>query len=912
MKIAPIRSCFWRIFYATGVITLGIGVLHFTAPVLAQSITAAADGTGTVITIDGNQFKIEGGSLSGDGANLFHSFAQFGLSSQQVATFLSQPGIRNILGRVMGGDPSVIDGLLQVTGGNSNLYLMNPAGLVFGPNASLNVPGDFTATTANRIGFEDSWFNAVGSNDYQNLIGSPQSFAFLGAQPGAIINAADLSLKTRGNLSLSGGTVINAGTLKAPGGTLTVTAVPGEKLVRISQDGSLLSLEVPAAALAGGITPTDLPVLLTHPALADIGLAVEADGTASVGEAVVQPGDLVLGGQVWGETVSLNAANRVTPLAAKTPRVLTGDGTYSAPTVRLFPQSADDPIDYVFIDATVPDYETFLYGGKPGTVSVVVTPEENGITKITKTLQGVTDVDALHILSEGNQGNFWLGNTFVSNGTIEQYSTDLQRWGSSLTHMADILLYACYTALGSEGITLIQTISDLTGADVAASTTLTGAAAFGGDWLLETNTGTIESALAFEAASLRGYDETLAIFTVTSNADSGPGSLREQINLANMAATDDEIRFSGSITINLTSVRLEIRDDAGALTIDGQTNQVVVNGSPTLTVFQVNNNGIGRNITLKNLTIQNGSVGGSGGGIRHLSSGTLTLENSTITGNTAAGNGGGIYGLNSAGPINLINSTISGNSAGANGGGIYASNGTITNSTITNNTAGNNISLGNGGGVYSGNSITVQNTIIAGNSDGNTVVSDHPDVSGTFVDSGNNLIGINEGSMNFTNSPLVGTLASPLDPVLGSLADNGGPTQTHALLTGSPALNGGADIASITTDQRGEARASGLFDIGAFEFISTATATTSSVTLNTAELFEASCPARALPSEQETLSRSTDAGTLRNWGRSYFLACPAPLSSLNEEPGVVVDYGRAVTHHSPLTKIKTIAPPNIE
>ncbi|NEO85738.1 MAG: DUF4347 domain-containing protein [Spirulina sp. SIO3F2] len=885
------KSRFFHIFYYTGVITWGMGFLHFTAPVFAQSVTAATDGTGTVVTIDGNEFKIDGGSLSGDGANLFHSFEQFGLSSQQVATFLVQPDIRNILGRVVGGDPSVIDGLVQVTGGSPNLYLMNPAGMIFGPNASLNVSGDFTATTADRIGFEDGWFNAVGSNNYQNLVGAPQSFAFLNAQPGAIINAGDLSVNSGQNLSLSGGTVINTGTINAPGGSITVTAVPGEKLARISQEGSLLSLDVPADALAQGITPTDLPVLLAHSALSDTGINIAANGTATLGEVAIAPGDVILGGQIWGETVSLNAANRVKPLASGSPRIHTGDGTYSAPTVRLFPQNADDPISYVFIDATVPDYETFLYGGKSGTTSVVVTPEENGIAKITETLQGITDVDALHILSEGNQGNFWLGNTFVSNETIAQYSAELQSWGSSLTSMADILLYACYTALGTEGTALIQTISDLTGADVAASTTLTGAATFGGDWLLEANTGTIESGLAFEQERLAGYDETLAIFTVTSDADSGTGSLRDQITAANGVGTDDEIRFSGSMTINLTSARLDIRDDAGNLTIDGQTNQVVVNGSPNLTVFQINNAGGGQNVTLKNLTIQNGSIAGSGGGIRHLSTGTLTLEGSTVTGNTAGGNGGGIYGLNSAGPINLVNTTVSGNSSGANGGGIYAANGTITNATITNNTAGNTISFGNGGGVYSGTSLTIQNSIIAGNTDGNTAVSNHPDVSGTFVDSGNNLIGINEGSANFTNSTLVGTLASPLDPVLGPLANNGGPTQTHALLTGSPAINGGADIASITTDQRGEARASGSFDIGAFELITTTAAATSTVTLNTAEVFEDSCPLRAQAAGGGTVEQLGNIGNSGSQGEGDFFTCAAPLSSLGDEGSVEIDYG---------------------
>ncbi|MEO0804515.1 MAG: filamentous hemagglutinin N-terminal domain-containing protein, partial [Cyanobacteria bacterium J06642_2] len=142
----------------------------------AQSIQPAADGTGTLVTPDGREFRISGGTLSGDGQNLFHSFEQFGLSPNEVAHFLSQPDVRNILGRVVGGDASVIDGLLQVSGGSSNLVLMNPAGMLFGRNARLDVPGSFTATTATGIGFEAGvWFESVGGNDYASLVGGDAS-----------------------------------------------------------------------------------------------------------------------------------------------------------------------------------------------------------------------------------------------------------------------------------------------------------------------------------------------------------------------------------------------------------------------------------------------------------------------------------------------------------------------------------------------------------------------------------------------------------------------------------------------------------------------------------------------------------------------------------------------------------------
>lgn len=165
-----------------------------THPAVSQTITPSHDGTGTQVTPEGNHFHIQGGQLSTDGANLFHSFQQFGLSQGQIANFLSNPEIRNILGRVVGGDPSFINGLIQISGGNSNLFLVNPAGILFGPNARLNLPGDFLATTATGIGFEDNqWLNVLGENQWAMLVGEPTHFSFAGLQPGSVANLGHLT-----------------------------------------------------------------------------------------------------------------------------------------------------------------------------------------------------------------------------------------------------------------------------------------------------------------------------------------------------------------------------------------------------------------------------------------------------------------------------------------------------------------------------------------------------------------------------------------------------------------------------------------------------------------------------------------------------------------------------------------------
>ncbi|MEQ9001888.1 MAG: CHAT domain-containing protein [Coleofasciculus sp. B1-GNL1-01] len=243
---------------------------------LAQSVVEAPDGTGTIVTPNGDQFDITGGQTSGDGANLFHSFSEFGLEANQTATFSPDSNIQNIFARVTSGNPSIINGLLEVTGGNPNLFLMNPAGIVFGQNARLNVPASFTATTATGIGIGDNWFNAIGSNDYTALVGEPNAFAFSTSQtPGAIVNAG-LELEEAQSLNLFGGIVVSTDNLEAPEAEITIATVPGERILRISQPGNVLSLEVqPSASVP--LTPLTLPQLLTGSGQIS-GLEVDSDG----------------------------------------------------------------------------------------------------------------------------------------------------------------------------------------------------------------------------------------------------------------------------------------------------------------------------------------------------------------------------------------------------------------------------------------------------------------------------------------------------------------------------------------------------------------------------------------------------------------------------------------------------------
>ncbi|MDY6784628.1 MAG: CHAT domain-containing protein [Cyanobacteriota bacterium] len=736
-----VESDRWLRFFLSGLVISGFHLTLNPPRARARPIVPSADSTGTLVIPNGNTIDINGGTLSGDGSNLFHSFTQFGLSPTQIANFLAAPQIQNILGRVTGGKPSLINGLIQVTGGNSNLYLMNPAGIIFGQSATLNVPADFFATTATGIGWGQNWFNAFGNNNYSNLNGNPNTFAFDLTQPNAIINAGDLTVARGQNLTLLGGTVVNTGTLTAPDGQITLASIPGSRLVKISQPGSLLSLEIePPRDLQGQIIPfnsIDLPQLLTQ-TTTDTGLTVNANNTVTETASGVEiaPRSTTVGGTLSGENVNLFAANRVTLIPSSSSLVLTGDGTESAPTVTLFPQTPNTPKAFTFIDATIPDYETFLYGGKPGTTSIVVLARENGIEKITTTLNQVTGVDELHIFSEGNQGNFWLGNAFISSDNVGQYSRQIQSWSQGLNAGADILIYACLTALGVTGDSLLNSIASLSGADVAGSTNVTGSAAWGGDWILERSIGTIEATTPFEAGVLANYNETLALLTVTSAEDNttldGLVTMREAILAANNDANtgdvigagafgNDEIRFDPETfdgtqgAIILTAGQLDIDTNNGDLTISGafEASNVVVDGNNTFRVFNITGNG---ETTFDSLTIRNGNVVGKGGGINNTGTATVTVSNSTISGNIANDRGGGIF---SSGTVAVTDSKISDNITNGSwsyGGGIYSRDEVVVSNSII---SGNIATLDGGGGIYSRGSVEIaDNSIISGNTAG--------------------------------------------------------------------------------------------------------------------------------------------------------------------------------------------------
>ncbi|MEH2329294.1 DUF4347 domain-containing protein, partial [Nostoc sp.] len=164
----------------------------------------------------------------------------------------------------------------------------------------------------------------------------------------------------------------------------------------------------------------------------------------------------------------------------------------------------------LFVDKSVTDYQQLLAGVTPGTEIHILDPGQDGVTQITNTLLGRQNIASLHIVSHGKAGGVDFGSSAFNSIDLPQYAAQLKTWSKALTNDADILFYGCNVAQGQLGQAFVQNISQVTGADVAASDDLTGNSSLGGDWNLEVATGTIESSPIFSADVLNSYQGTLA------------------------------------------------------------------------------------------------------------------------------------------------------------------------------------------------------------------------------------------------------------------------------------------------------------------------------------------------------------------------------------------------------------------
>lgn len=232
-------------------------------------------GLGTSLSTSGNTTNITGGTRPGGGPNLFHSFNQFSVGTGDVAAFVNPGGVSNVISRVIGGSPSNINGTVQAL--NANLFFINPAGIVFGPTAHLNVSGSAYFSSAQQVRLSDGGIFTANTGllalDSTLSVGTPIAFGFLGQGPygSIVLTSSSTVLQTGAVLGLMGGGIqINGSKITAQRVILGSTSSAGEMSVQpfvsnpfsgVSGNGQVQALPgTLIVAGGGGVIPASIDV----------------------------------------------------------------------------------------------------------------------------------------------------------------------------------------------------------------------------------------------------------------------------------------------------------------------------------------------------------------------------------------------------------------------------------------------------------------------------------------------------------------------------------------------------------------------------------------------------------------------------------------------------------------------------
>jgi Domain of unknown function (DUF4347) len=308
-----------------------------------------------------------------------------------------------------------------------------------------------------------------------------------------------------------------------------------------------------------------------------------------------------------------------------------------------------------------------------------LTPKQNEIAQISRFLATEQGVESIHIVSHGSVGSLQLGNFQLNANNIVNYQDSLKSWSQALAPGADILLYGCNVAATAIGKTFVNQLKAITGANIEASTDLTGNAKEGGNWQLEYKTGNVDAPLAFTDTLKQAYQSVLANTNVASFTD-----LETAIT---SSSNGDTITFTSDITETgvLSTINKDLSFIGGGHFLDGAS---------TYRGFFVDSGTISiSNLTIKNAVAKGGDGGSGGGGgaagmggALFIKSGTVTVNNVTFDHDTAVGGNGGNGGDGNG---------SGGGGNGSNGGGGSFGNGGDGNGSFGGSNGGNG---GNGFG----------------------------------------------------------------------------------------------------------------------------------------------------------------------------------------------------------------------
>ncbi|TFH43823.1 MAG: DUF4347 domain-containing protein, partial [Lysobacterales bacterium] len=284
-----------------------------------------------------------------------------------------------------------------------------------------------------------------------------------------------------------------------------------------------------------------------------------------------------------------------------------GDGPAASPAIIQF-LSSDDQLgqaseqtsrwlsagvndqrrELVFVDTSAPNYQQLIKdlikaSAEGRSIEVVVLDSSrDGIEQISEALAERRDIDAVHIASHGTDGTLKLGSTELKRANLKTYAKAIEAWGKALTADADLLLYGCDFAETRKGQNMVKSMDDLTGADVAASTDVTGSSALGGDWVLEYQEGEIEAQVVFSSELQHEWQGTLNIAPPVNNVP-GVQATDEEVPLTFSVAVGNQISISDAdagynpVKITLTATNGLVSLSNISKTVESQVNTQTVN-----------------------------------------------------------------------------------------------------------------------------------------------------------------------------------------------------------------------------------------------------------------------------------------------------------------------------------------------
>jgi len=669
------------------------------------------------------EFEIGGGTQAG--GNLFHRFDQLDLSAGQIANFLANPTIETIFSQV-GGSASSIDGLLKVSGGRADLFLLNPAGIVFGANARLDLSGSFTATTATGLGFGDRWLDLLGDGfDGEVAIAGPLTALEFSGAGEAVVNQGQLAVSSGQALRLMGEAVVNTGDLTAPGGEITVAAAqPGQ---RLSLGGGLLNLAVAAPQLVA--LPSAVGEVLSPGFTEAIGLQTHRDGSISLAAGTTAVSGKVAtasidtaGGEVnlLGATVALGSAEiDASGIAGGTVRV---GGDFQGQGELLRSRSTQvDGSSVLRANASIEQGGEVIVWSDGSTAFAGRAEAQGGLGDSSGSLRsnrgGLVETSGLEQLA------------IAPTATVD--TTALQ--GEAGTWLLDPANLTVVAAGGTAGVV------GGTNAPAAAPTI---------------DRPTLEAALNGNNVQLQASNSITVNTPIDTTANGASGDLQLDAPTANLnqridlrgdlsgTATAVNVGINGSVqngadvaavggTVSLAAATYregQTIDLARPVTIRGQgaANTTIsgdVDGDDVATGDLTDNRRVLINrhagTILADLTIANGAtqIGDTegGAGVLNLSSGSdLLVENTTFINNQILGLGEDGGAISSSGTLTVNNSTFEQNSTTSDGGAIDINQGTVT---ITNNSRFIENSAGDHGGAidFDRGVLTVFDTIFIRN-----------------------------------------------------------------------------------------------------------------------------------------------------------------------------------------------------